>query len=66
MGTLKDKITKASESTSARFKMKKIRSMKREADKISEKLVASKAKLESAKPRVTIDPLLRAPLNYIL
>ena len=63
MGTLKDKITKASESTNARFKRKKIRSMKREADKISERLVASEAKLESVKPRVTIDPLHGVPLK---
>ena len=33
MEALEDKITKASESTNARFKRKKIRSMKREADK---------------------------------
>ena len=63
MGALKDKITKASESANARFKRKKIRSMKREADKISENLVASKAKLESVKPRVTIDRIRRAPLK---
>ena len=63
MGTLKDKITKASESTNARFKRKKIRSMKREANKISKKLAKSKAKLESAKPRVTINPLCGAPLE---
>ena len=31
---LKDKITKASKSTNVRFKIKKIRSMKREVDKI--------------------------------
>ena len=66
MGALKDKITKASESTNARFKRKKIRSMKREADKISKKLAKSEAELESVKPRVTIDPICRAPLNYIL
>ena len=63
MGALKDKITKASDSTNARFKRKKIRSMKREADKIAEKLAASKAKLEFVKPRVTIDPIHRAPLK---
>ena len=63
MGALKDKITKASESTNARFKRKKIRSMKREADKISEKLAAYKAKQESVKSRVTIDPIRRAPLK---
>ena len=37
MEALEDKITKASESTNARFKRKKIRSMKREADKKAEK-----------------------------
>ena len=63
MDPLKDKITKASESTNARFKRKKIRSMKREADKISEKLAASEAKLESVKPRVTIDPICGTPLK---
>ena len=34
MDTLKDKIMRASKSTNAGFKRKKIRSMKREADKI--------------------------------
>ena len=63
MGALKDRISKASESPNARSKRKKIRSMKREADKISEKLAASKAKLESVKPRVTINPLCGAPLK---
>ena len=63
MGTLKDKISKASKSTNARFKRKKIRSMKREADKISKKLAASEAKLESVKPRVIIDPIHQAPLK---
>ena len=57
MDSLKDKITRASESTDAGFKRKKIRSMKREANKIAEKLAKSEAKLESEKPRVTIDPI---------
>ena len=35
---LEDKITKESKCTNARFKREKIRSMKREADKITEKL----------------------------
>ena len=61
MDTLKDKITRASKSTNAGFKRKKIRSMKREADKINEKLAASEAKLELIKPRVTIDPISRVP-----
>ena len=38
MEALEDKITKASQSTNAGFKRKKIRSMKREANKIAEKL----------------------------
>ena len=38
MEALKDKITKASKSTNAGFKIKKIRPMKREADKTAEKL----------------------------
>ena len=63
MDSLKDKITKASESTNARFKRKKIRSMKRDFDKINEKLAKSEAKLESVKPRVTIDPICGAPLK---
>ena len=41
MDSLKDKIIKASESTNARFKRKKIRSMKRDFDKINEKLKES-------------------------
>ena len=50
MGSLKDKITKASESTDARFKRKKVRSMKRDFDKINEKLKESEKKLESIEP----------------
>ena len=63
MGVLKDKITKASDSAKARFKRKKIRSMKREANKINEKLKESEAKLESVEPRVKIDPFSRVPLK---
>ena len=63
MDTLKYKITRASKSTDAGFNRKKIRSMKREADKINEKLAKSEAKLESIKPRVTIDPISRIPLK---
>ena len=50
MDSLKDKITKASESTNVRFKRKKIRSMKRVFDKINEKLKDSEKKLESMGP----------------
>ena len=52
MEALEDKITKASESTNARFKRKKIRSMKREADKIAEKLRESEKALKLLEPRV--------------
>ena len=45
LGSLKDKITKASKSTNVRFKRKKIRSMKCDADKKSEKLAESETKL---------------------
>ena len=46
MDALKDKIMGASKSTNAGFKRKKVRSMKREADKIAEKLKESEKKLE--------------------
>ena len=52
MEALEDKKTKASESTNARFKRKKIRSMKREADKIAEKLRESEKALKLLEPRV--------------
>ena len=63
MEALEDKITKASESTNARFKRKKIRSMKREADKITEKLRESEAALKLFEPRVLKDPISGAPLK---
>ena len=63
MYSLKDKITKASESTNARFKRKKIKSMKKEADKISEKLKESEAMLESVEQRVPIDLIRGAPFK---
>ena len=59
MEALEDKITKASESTNTRFKRKKIRSMKREADKIAEKLRESEVTLKLLEPRVPKDPTLK-------
>ena len=56
MEALEDKITKASESTNARFKRKKIRSMRREADKITEKLRESEKALKLLEPRVPKAP----------
>ena len=40
--------------------------MKREADKIAEKLRESEKTLELVEPRVPKDPISRVPLNYIL
>ena len=61
MEALKDKITKASESTNAGFKRKKIRSMKREVDKINKNLRESEKKLELVRTQ-SAEP----HLNYIL
>ena len=64
MEALKDKITKASESTNARFKRKKIKSMKREADKTAEKLRESAQALKLLEPIIPKDPTLTLhPLN---
>ena len=63
MDALKDKIARAFESTNARFKRKKIRSMKREADKINEKLRESEKALRAVEPRVPKDPISGAPLK---
>ena len=62
MEALEDKITKAPESTNARFKRKKIRSMKREADKIAEKLKESAQAFKLLEPRVPKDPTLKLHL----
>ena len=63
MEALEDKITKASQSTNAGFKRKKIRSMKREADKIAEKLRESEKDLKLLEPRVPKDLISGAPLK---
>ena len=55
MEALENKITRASESTNAGFQRKKIRSMKREADKIVEKLRESEKALGAVEPRVPKD-----------
>ena len=56
MEALEYKITKVSESTNAKFKRKKIRSMKREADKIAEKLRESEKSLKLLEPRAPKAP----------
>ena len=56
-------ITKASKSTNAGFKRKKIKSMKREADKITEKLRESEKALKLIEPRVPKDPISGALLK---
>ena len=49
---LEDKIAKAAQSMNARFKRKKIRSMKRDLVKVIEKLKESEKSLESIEPRI--------------
>ena len=56
MEALKNKITTASKSTNARFKKKKIRSMKHEADKVAEKLRESEGKLKLLELRIPKNP----------
>ena len=63
MEELEDKISKASKSADARFKRKKIRSMKREADKIAERLRKSWQSLKSLEPRISKDPISGSPLK---
>ena len=53
-------------STNAGFKRKKIRSMKREVNKINDKLRESEKKLELVEPRVPKDPISGAPLKLHL
>ena len=59
MEASEDKITKASKSTNAGFKRKKMRRLKREADKITEKLRESEVALKLLEPRVPKDPTLK-------
>ena len=63
MEELEDKITKASKSSNARFKRKKIRSRKCEVDKIVEKLIKSEQALKFLEPRISKDPISGAPLE---
>ena len=63
MEELENKITKSSKSTNAKFKRKKIRSMKREADKITEKLRESEKALKLLEPRVSKDLISGVPLK---
>ena len=63
MEALEDKITKASKSTNAGLKRKKIRSIKREADKIAEKRRESEKKLKLVEPRVPKDLISRVSLK---
>ena len=65
MEALEDKITKASKSTNSGFKRKKIRSMKREVDKIAEKLRESEVALKVLEPE-SLSPPVEHFLNYIL
>ena len=61
MEELKEKISHTSRSAHSGFKRKKIRTMKRDADKISVQLAKSEARLESM--RVSKDPVSGAPVT---
>ena len=61
MEELKEKISRASRSAHSGFKRKKIRTMKRDVNKISTQLTESEARLESM--RVPEDPVSGAPLK---
>ena len=61
MEELKEKISHASRSAHSGFKRKKIRTMKRDIDKISAQLAESEAHLESM--RVPKDPISGTPLK---
>ena len=63
MEALKDKIMRASKSTDAGFKRKKIRSMKREVNKINERLRESEKTLKFVESRVPKDLISGAPLK---
>ena len=63
MEALEDKITKTSQSTNARFKRKKIRSMKRDVVKITEKLRESEKSLESIESRIPKNSTKQHPTN---
>ena len=63
MESLRGRIAKASKSAHSGFKRKKIRSMKKEGDKIAEKLAESEAKLELIEARVPKDPISGAPFK---
>ena len=56
MERLRDKITAASRSTNARFKKKKIHSMKCDVDKVAEKLRESEGKLKFLESRIPKNP----------
>ena len=63
MEALENRITKASKSTNAGFKRKKIRSMKRKADKITEKLRESEKALKLLEPKVPKDLISGASIK---
>ena len=63
MESLRDRIAKAFRSAHSAFKRKKIRFMKKEADKIASQLAESESKLKSIEARVPKDPISRAPLK---
>ena len=66
MDDIEDKITKASKSKNTRFKRKKIRSMKREATQIAEKIRERKETLKSLEAKApVVKPLSKCINNKI-
>ena len=65
MDNIEDKIARASSSTSSRFNRKKIRSMKREATKISDRIRELTMNLESLGPAPVIKPSDKRMKNKI-
>ena len=65
MDNIEDKIARASNSTSSRFKRKKIRSMKREATKIAEKLKEHESTPESLEAKAPFGSLVVKPNKRI-
>ena len=63
MEALENKTTRASESTNARTRRKKIRAMTSEANKIAGRLAESEVALRAVEPRVLKDPTSGVPLK---
>ena len=66
MEALENRITRASESTNARTRRKKIRAMKCETNRIAGRLAESEVALRAVEPRVLKDSISETPSSYTL